>query len=80
MITGVAYPLTSKETLTSGDWEVLGNSLWVDVVRELVYFMGFRENPLEKHLYVVALDRPKEVHLLTRCGYTYYVEMNKVRQ
>jgi len=67
-----------KIALTSGDWEVLGRSLWVDPDRQLVYFMGLRESPLEKHLYVVSLRRPGEVRLLTRPGYSYSVDFNTV--
>lgn len=70
--------ISSKVTLTSGDWEVLGQNLWVDSEKQLVYFMGLKETPLEKHLYVVSLRRPEEVRLLTRPGYSYSVEFNKV--
>lgn len=65
-----------KIALTSGDWEVLGRSLWVDPDRQLVYFIGLRESPLEKHLYVVSLRRPGEVRLLTRPGYSYSIDFN----
>lgn len=67
-----------KVALTSGDWEVLGHSVWVDMQRQLVYFMGLRETPLEKHLYVVSLNRPGEIRLLTSIGYSYSVDFNKV--
>ncbi|KAJ8913762.1 hypothetical protein NQ315_002442 [Exocentrus adspersus] len=69
--------LLSKVVLTSGDWEVLGQDIWVDNEKQLVYFMGLKETPLEKHLYVVSLRRPEEVRLLTRPGYSYSVEFNK---
>lgn len=64
--------------LTSGEWEVLGKNLWVDSARQLVYFLGLRESPLEKHLYVVSLRRPGEVRLLTRPGHSYSVDINEV--
>lgn len=67
----------SQVALTSGEWEVLGQNLWVDETRQLVYFLGLRESPLEKHLYVVSLQRPGEVRLLTRPGYSYSVDLNK---
>lgn len=70
--------ILQKTALTSGDWEVLGKDIWVDNERELVYFMGLKETPLEKHLYVVSLRRPGEVRLLTRPGYSYCVDFNKV--
>ncbi len=41
--------------LTSGDWMVT-RVVGVDEPRRLVYFMGTRESPLERHLYRVALD------------------------
>ncbi|PSN50155.1 Dipeptidyl peptidase 8 [Blattella germanica] len=69
--------LGQKTALTSGEWEVLGRNLWVDPDRQLVYFLGLRESPLEKHLYVVSLRRPGEVRLLTRPGYSYSVDFNK---
>ncbi|XP_063221671.1 dipeptidyl peptidase 9 [Bacillus rossius redtenbacheri] len=69
--------LGQKLALTAGEWEVLGRSLWVDAGRQLVYFLGLRESPLEKHLYVVSLRRPGEVRLLTRPGYSYSVEFDK---
>lgn len=71
--------IISKVALTSGDWEVLGWDLWVDYEKQLVYFMGLKETPLEKHLYVVSLRRPGEVRLLTRPGYSYSIDFNKVR-
>lgn len=70
--------ILSKVALTSGDWEVLGQNIWVDNEKQLVYFMGLKETPLEKHLYVVSLRRAGEVRLLTRPGYSYSVDFNKV--
>jgi dipeptidyl-peptidase 9 len=67
-----------KVALTSGDWEVLARSVWVDEEHDLVFFMGMRESPLEKHLYAVSLLRPGEFRLLTRPGYSYCIDMNKV--
>lgn len=70
--------ILQKTALTSGDWEVLDKNIWVDSERELIYFMGLKESPLEQHLYVVSLRRPGEVRLLTRPGYSYSVDFNKV--
>lgn len=64
--------------LTSGDWEVLGRNLWVDKDKQLVYFLGLRETPLEKHLYVVSLQRPEHIRQLTEPGYSYLVEFDEV--
>lgn len=71
--------IISKVVLTSGEWEVLSNDIWVDESKELVYFMGLKETPLEKHLYAVSLRRPGEVRLLTRPGYSHCVDFNKER-
>ncbi|KAJ6635497.1 Dipeptidyl peptidase 8 [Pseudolycoriella hygida] len=68
--------IISKTELTSGDWEVLSRSVWVDKTRQLIYFIGLRETPLEKHLYVVSLRKPGEIRLLTVPGYSYSVEFN----
>ena len=70
--------VSNKIALTSGEWEVMGKGIWVDARHSLVYFLGLRETPLEKHLYVVSLDRPGEVRLLTKPGYSYSVDFNKV--
>lgn len=70
--------ITSSVQLTLGNWEVLGQSVWVNLEKQLVYFVGLKESPLEKHLYVVSLRRPGEIRLLTRPGYSYMVEFNRV--
>ncbi|XP_033329268.1 dipeptidyl peptidase 9 [Megalopta genalis] len=63
--------VTSKVALTQGEWEVLGRKLWVDETNSIVYFRGLREGPLEQHVYAVSLNRPLEIRLLTRPGYSY---------
>lgn len=68
--------VVSKVALTSGDWEVLGRNVWVDKKKQLVYFLGLRETPLEKHLYVVSLTQPNHIRLLTKSGNSYSVEFN----
>ncbi|XP_061504968.1 dipeptidyl peptidase 9 [Anopheles gambiae] len=68
--------IVQKVTLTAGDWEVLGRNVWYDRTRQLVYFMGLRETPLEKHLYVVSLAQPNQLRLLTMPGYSFTVEFN----
>lgn len=72
-------PSSSRHiSLTSGPWEVLGQQLWVDPENNLVYFLGLRENPLEKHLYAVSLQRPGEIRLLTQPGFSYNVDFSQV--
>jgi dipeptidyl-peptidase 9 len=80
MFTGVQRArVVRRVALTSGDWEILPRSTWVDEEHGLVYFQALKDSPLEKHLYVVSLIRPGEVRLLTRPGYSYNIDMNKVR-
>lgn len=64
--------------MTSGNWEVLGRNIWIDSSRELIYFLGLRETPLEKHLYVVGLRQPNDIRLLTEPGSSYVVELDEV--
>ncbi|KAH8278641.1 hypothetical protein KR018_006442 [Drosophila ironensis] len=68
--------ILNKVALTSGEWEVLSRNLWVDKANQLVYFVGLRDTPLEKHLYVVSLQRPEHIRLLTEPGYSYLVEFD----
>lgn len=69
--------ITSKIALTSGDWEVLARNIWIDQKRQLVYFLGLRETPLEKHLYAVSLVQPNHIRILTKPGFSYSVEFNE---
>lgn len=66
-----------KLPLTTGEWEVVGQPLWVDMAHELVYFIGLRECPLEKQLYCVSFRKPGEVRLLTVPGSSYAAEFNQ---
>ncbi|XP_055378183.1 dipeptidyl peptidase 8 [Condylostylus longicornis] len=68
--------IVNKVALTCGEWEVLGRNIWVDKPNQLVYFLGLKETPLEKHLYVVSLQRPGYIRLLTEPGYSYSIELN----
>ncbi|XP_066244864.1 dipeptidyl peptidase 9 [Euwallacea similis] len=69
--------LVSKVQLTHGNWEVMGHNLWVNIDKQLVYFIGLKEAALEKHLYVVSLKHPGEIRLLSRPGYSYAAEFNR---
>ncbi|XP_061725446.1 dipeptidyl peptidase 9 [Cydia pomonella] len=70
--------IISKEPITAGEWEVLGRKIWVDETRSLVYFVGLRETPLERHLYAAPLapPRPHQVTLLTTVGHSCAVDMD----
>ncbi|XP_019549045.3 dipeptidyl peptidase 9 [Aedes albopictus] len=72
----LAPRVVNKVALTSGEWEVLGRNVWYDKQNQLVYFMGVRETPLEKHLYAVSLKKPNFLRLLTVPGYSFTVEFN----
>lgn len=67
--------LIEKVQLTSGNWEVSGKDVWVDDERKLIYFVGLKEIPLERHLYVTCLDppdsRPNNLRRLTDSGFSH---------
>jgi hypothetical protein len=79
LLTGVCRAAQiDKQQLTSGEWEVLDQWLWVDPKRGLVYFMGLRDGPLNSHLYVTSYRRPgSSINRLTKDGYSHSVFMNK---
>ncbi|XP_063709274.1 dipeptidyl peptidase 9 [Culicoides brevitarsis] len=68
--------IISKVTLTKGEWEVLAKNIWVDTKRCLVYFLGLKETPLEKHLYAVSYRKADYTRILTTRGFSYTVELN----
>ena len=64
--------LIEKKQLTSGDWEVSNRFVWLDEKNRLVYFVGLKDSPLEKHLYFLSLDDESlEVQRLTDLGYSH---------
>lgn len=69
----------SKEPITAGEWEVMARKIWVDAADQLVYFLGLRETPLERHLYVAPLcpPRPHAVQLLTSVGHSCAVDLDE---
>ncbi|XP_053623056.1 dipeptidyl peptidase 9-like [Plodia interpunctella] len=69
--------IISKEAITSGEWEVMGKNVWVDESRQLVYFMGLRETPLERHLYCASYARPSAPALLTAVGHSTAVHIDR---
>ena len=38
------------QMLTSGEGEVTGQQVWIDEVREMVYYLALHDTPLEEHL------------------------------
>jgi len=47
--------IVSETQLTKGDWEVSNEDVWLDQKEGLIYFVGFKDTPLEKHLYSVPI-------------------------
>lgn len=45
--------------LTSGDWEVVEESVVVDTERQLVHFVSTEQSHLERHLYKIDLSKSK---------------------
>lgn len=45
---------TTTRALTGGEWQVDSDFVVVDMKHQLVYFMGTKDSPLEKHLYVAS--------------------------
>ena len=69
--------VVSKTALTQGQWCV-HDKIWFDEKNRFVYFHGYREDPLENHLYVVSLDQPLNVVRLTELGCSHSVQINQV--
>ncbi|XP_076342792.1 dipeptidyl peptidase 9-like [Tachypleus tridentatus] len=75
--TQVSSRMLKKIALTDGDWEVSEKDVWVDEENELVYFIGLKDTPLERHLYVVSMKHPKDVIRLTTPGFSHNVAMDR---
>ncbi|XP_022256745.1 dipeptidyl peptidase 9-like [Limulus polyphemus] len=75
--TQVSSRILKKIALTDGDWEVSEKDVWVDEENELVYFIGLKDTPLERHLYVVSMKHPKDVIRLTTPGFSHNVAMDR---
>ncbi|XP_066977779.1 dipeptidyl peptidase 8 [Macrobrachium rosenbergii] len=73
----VSAQLVQKIALTSGEWSVTGNGLWVDEERGLVYFSGLKDSPLEQHLYVTSISNPGIIQRLTDIGSSHQVALNE---
>ncbi|CAG8609132.1 5158_t:CDS:10 [Paraglomus occultum] len=66
--------------ITSGDWPVVDRPIFVDPVRELVYFTAKKDTFLETHLYVASFSpsaNPTAVVRLTELGYSHVVIMDE---
>ncbi|MCG8443426.1 MAG: S9 family peptidase [Caulobacterales bacterium] len=71
-----------ERQLTSGDWPVAaagrdgGAIVGVDEGAGLVYFLGFKDGPLEQHLYAVSYREPGEPRRVTAAGGWWTASMN----
>lgn len=63
-------------------FENLCTYLKVDEVAGLIYFIGLREGPLERHLYCTSYlwDIGNAPNLLTEPGFSHTVDMDEVFQ
>jgi dipeptidyl-peptidase 9 len=71
----------SRKAITEGEtWQVDTNMLIVDEKRELVYYMGTKDSPLEAHLYVSStaggIEPSKNVQRLTPAGCFHSVSIS----
>jgi len=41
-----------------------------------LFFVGTKETPLERHVYVVSMNNPDEIKLLTKPGFSYCPNFN----
>ncbi|MGD8326317.1 MAG: S9 family peptidase [Sphingomonadales bacterium] len=60
--------------ITSGDWAVEAVKR-VDEVRGLIFFTGYKDTPLERHLYEVSFQSPQTPKRLTKAGMTHVVDV-----
>lgn len=62
--------------ITSGEWMVGFQKIWVDCANELVYFTGTMDSPLENHVYVASFasngKRDASVYRITPPGYYFF--------
>ena len=62
------------QNITEGDWVVTAIE-GVDSDKDLIFFTGFKDTPLEKHLYMVSADGGEPVRL-TEMGKSWSVQMS----
>ncbi|CAH1788869.1 unnamed protein product [Owenia fusiformis] len=75
MFSGISSKPSIKQelALTHGDWAVT-DKIWVDDKKNLLYFTGTKDTPLESHLYVLDLECPgSAITRLTQLGFSHNV-------
>ena len=70
--------ILSQIALTSGEWSVVDKPLKIDWSSGFVYFHGLKDTVLEKHLYVVSIQKPGNVKRLTVPGFSHSTYMDSV--
>lgn len=65
-----------KTPITSGDWEVMNAQIACHYEFGLIFFMGLKDSPIERHLYVASLRQPGEIRRLTKLGFSYSAFFN----
>ncbi|KAL3885529.1 hypothetical protein ACJMK2_025581 [Sinanodonta woodiana] len=70
---GVMKSETTEVPLTRGEWEVSGKQIWVNEEKELIYFLGLKDSPIETHLYMVSIKSPVEPVRLTERKYSHTI-------
>lgn len=67
-------PLDNPEPimLTSGEWEVVDSPSAVDLVSNMVYFVGTKESSIQRHVYSVNLDGSGLSHISNPDQEGYY--------
>jgi len=67
---------TFVRQLTQGEWQV-ADLHGVDEDANAIYFSGYRDSPLERHLYRVRLDKPAKPERLTPAGTSHHVDVDR---
>lgn len=67
-------PLDNPEPimLTSGEWEVVDSPSAIDLVSNIVYFVGTKESSIQRHVYSVNLDGSGLSHVSNPAQEGYY--------
>lgn len=65
-----------KAPLTCGDWEVMNAQIACNYELGLIFFIGLKDSPIERHLYVVSVHAPKKIRRLTPMGFSYTTYFN----
>ncbi|MBV1879394.1 MAG: S9 family peptidase [Pseudomonadales bacterium] len=68
---------TSTQQLTKGDWVVTDVKA---IDEQHCYFEGYKDTPLEKHLYQVKLNQPGQIKRISETGFTHLCSISSNKQ